>query len=95
MKKELEIMKKKVSLSHSELTAKFHLQIVHNDIHWLIYLLTKDYCFCWPFLSFFFLSWFLSKEGIRLKVHEKKFLNFQKQIVELENKLSIVKILGP
>ena len=46
------------------------------------------------FLSLFFLS-FLNKEGVRLKVHEKKFLNFQKQIVELENKLSIVKILGP
>ena len=86
MKKELEIMKKKVSLSHSELTAKFHLQIVHNDIHWLIYLLTKDYCFCWPFFIIIFLS-FLSKEGIRLKVHEKKFLNFQNQIVELEKKI--------
>ena len=86
MKKELEIMKKKVSLSHSELTAKFHLQIVHNDIHWLIYLLTKDYCFCWPFFIPIFLS-FLSKEGIRLKVHEKKFLNFQNQIVELEKKI--------
>ena len=73
MKKELEIMKKKVSLSHSELTAKFQLQIVHNDIHWLIYLLIKDYC---------------------LKVHEKKFFNFQKQIVELEKKLLIAKILG-
>ena len=93
MKKELEIMKKKVSLSHSELTAKFHLQIVHNDIHWLIYLLTKDYCFFWPFFIIIFLS-FLSKEGIRLKAHEKKFLNFQKQIVELEKKLLIVKILG-
>ena len=79
-------MKKKVSLSHSELTAKFHLQIVHNDIHWLIYLLTKDYCFCWPFFITIFLS-FLSKEGIRLKVHEKKFLNFQNQIVELEKKI--------
>ena len=77
-------MKKKVSLSHSELTAKFHLQIVHNDIHWLIYLLTKDYCFC--FFIIIFLS-FLSKEGIRLKVHEKKFLNFQNQIVELEKKI--------
>ena len=83
MKKELEIMKKKVSLSHSELTAKFHLQIVHNDIHWLIYLLTKDYCFFWPFFIIIFLS-FLSKEGIRLKAHEKNFFNFQKQIVELE-----------
>ena len=80
MKKELEIMKKKVSLSHSELTAKFHLQIVHNDIHWLIYLLTKDYCFCWPFFIIIFLS-FLSKEGIRLKVHEKKFLNFQNKLL--------------
>ena len=86
-------MKKKVSLSHSELTAKFHLQIVHNDIHWLIYLLTKDHCFFWPFFIIIFLS-FLSKEGIRLKAHEKKFLNFQKQIVELEKKLLIVKILG-
>ena len=80
MKKELEIRKKKVSLSHSELTAKFHLQIVHNDIHWLIYLLIKDYCFCWPFFIIIFLS-FLSKEGIRLKVHEKKFLNFQNKLL--------------
>ena len=93
MKKELEIMKKKVSLSHSELTAKFQLQIVHNDIHWLIYLLIKDYCFCWSFFIIIFLS-FLSKEGIPLKVHEKKFFNFQKQIVELEKRLSIAKILG-
>ena len=43
------------------------------------------------FLSLFFLS-FLNKEGVRLKVHEKKFLNFQKQIVELEEQLFIVKM---
>ena len=43
------------------------------------------------FLSLSFLS-FLSKEGVHLKVHEKKFLNFQKQIVQLEKQLLIVKM---
>ena len=43
VKRELEITKKKVSLSHSGFTEKFHMQIIHNDIQWLIYLLIMDY----------------------------------------------------
>ena len=57
-------------------------------IYWLRIIVSFGFFFIIIFLSF------LSKEGIRLKAHEKKFLNFQKQIVELEKKLLIVKILG-
>ena len=42
-KKRVGNYEKKVSLSHSGFTEKFHMQIIHNDIQWLIYLLIMDY----------------------------------------------------